>query len=288
MGCMELRRLGMVNKPAVVVPNHMLEQFAREWLQLYPQTRLLAASSDDLAGERRRAFVARVATNDWDAVLMTRSAFERLPVSPETAAAYVERECGQLRTMLDRAQGGQGLTVKRIEKQLLRAEAVLEKRLDAPKDPGISFEEAGLDYVAADEWHSGYKNLRTASNIRDAAIDGSHRATDMHMKIEYLRSRHGARVITAATATPIANSVTEAHVMQRYLRPDLLAQAGVLDFDSWAATFGQTVTEIEMAPSGGGNYRMQTRFAKFQNVPEMLRMWHVFADVKTAEDLAGT
>lgn len=284
MGCMELKRLGMVNKPAVVVPNHMLEQFGREWLQLYPQTRLLAASSDDLAGERRRAFVARVATNDWDAVLMTRSAFERLPVSPETAAAYVERECEELRTMLDRAQGSHGLTVKRIEKQLLRAEAALEKRLDAPKDPGISFEEAGLDYVAADEFHS-YKNLRTSSNIRDAAIDGSNRATDMHMKIEYLRSRHGARVITAATATPIANSVTEAHVMQRYLRPDLLAEAGVLDFDAWAATFGQTVTEIEMAPSGGGNYRMQTRFAKFQNVPEMLRLWHVFADVKTAEDL---
>ena len=284
MGCMELKRLGMVNKPAVVVPNHMLEQFGREWLQLYPQTRLLAASSDDLAGDKRRAFVARVATNDWDAVLMTRSAFERLPVSPETAAAYVERECEELRTMLDRAQGSHGLTVKRIEKQLLRAEAALEKRLDAPKDAGISFEEAGLDYVAADEFHS-YKNLRTSSNIRDAAIDGSNRATDMHMKIEYLRSRHGARVITAATATPIANSVTEAHVMQRYLRPDLLAEAGVLDFDAWAATFGQTVTEIEMAPSGGGNYRMQTRFAKFQNVPEMLRLWHVFADVKTAEDL---
>jgi N12 class adenine-specific DNA methylase len=284
MGCMELRRLGMVNKPAVVVPNHMLEQFAREWLQLYPQTRLLAASSDDLADDKRRAFVARVATNDWDAVLMTRSAFERLPVSADTAAAYVERECEALRAMLDRAQGSHGLTVKRIEKQLLRAEAALEKRLDGPTDPGISFEESGIDYLTVDEFHA-YKNLRTASNIRDAAIDGSNRASDMHMKIEYLRNRHGARVITAATATPIANSVTEAHVMQRYLRPDLLAEAGVLDFDAWAATFGQTVTEIEMAPSGGGNYRMQTRFAKFQNVPEMLRLWHVFADVKTAEDL---
>lgn len=117
----------------------------------------------------------------------------------------------------------------------LRAEAALEKRLDGPVDAGITFEESGLDYVAVDEFHS-YKNLRTQSNIRDAAIDGSNRATDIHMKVEYLRSRHGARVITAATATPIANSVTEAHVMQRYLRPDLLAEAGVLDFDAWAAT----------------------------------------------------
>jgi hypothetical protein len=284
MGCMEMRRLGMVSKPAVVVPNHMLEQFSREWLQLYPQTRLLAASTEDLAGDKRRAFVARVATNDWDAVVMTRSAFERLLVSPDTASAYIERQCEQLRAMLASAKGGQGLTVKRIEKALLRAEASLEQRLDGDVDPGICFEATGIDYIGCDEFHD-YKNLATASNIRDAAIDGSKRATDMHLKIEYLRSRHGHRVITAMTATPIANSVTEAHVMQRYLRPDLLDAAGVLEFDAWAATFGQTLTEIEMAPSGGGNYRMQTRFARFQNVPEMLRLWHVFADVKTAEDL---
>jgi len=284
LGVMEMRRLGMVNKPAVVVPNHMLEQFAREWLQLYPQARLFAASSEDLAGERRRAFVARVATNDWDAVLMTRSAFERLPVSPDVEAAYIERESAQLRQMLANANAGQGLTVKRLEKQLLRSEAALEKRLDGQVDPGITFEQSGIDQLTIDELHD-YKNLRTQSNIRDAAIDGSNRASDLHLKIEYLRQRHGQHVIVGATATPIANSVTEAHVMQRYLRPDLLEQAGVLDFDAWAATFGQTVTEIEMAPSGGGNYRLQTRFARFQNVPEMLRMWHVFADVKTAEDL---
>jgi N12 class adenine-specific DNA methylase len=284
IGCMELRRLGMVSKPAVVVPNHMLEQFAREWLQLYPQARLLAASADDLAGEKRRAFVARVATNEWDAVLMTRSAFERLPVSRDVEAAYIERQCEQLRAMLTAAKGGQGLTVKRLEKALLRGQAALERRLDGAVDPGITFERTGIDYLAIDELHD-YKNLHTQSNIRDAAIDGSQRASDLHLKTEYLRQRHGQRVITGATATPIANSVTEAHVMQRYLRPDLLADAGVLDFDAWAATFGQTVTEIEMAPTGGGTYRLQTRFARFQNVPEMLRMWHVFADVKTAEDL---
>ena len=284
IGAMELRRLGLVSKPAVVVPNHMLEQFAREWLQIYPQARVLAASGDDLAGERRRQFVARVAANDWDAVIMTRSAFSRLPVSTDTEAAYERQQVGQLREMLERAKGDRGLTVKVIEKQIARREQKLKTVLDAPRDPGVTFEETGVDYLLIDEAHE-FKNLQTDANIRDAAITGSKRASDLHMKLEYLRSRHGARIATLATATPIANSITEAHVMSRYLRPDLLARAGVEDFDSWAATFGQTVTEIEIAPTGGGDYRLHTRFARFQNVPEMLRLWAVFADVKTAEDL---
>ena len=284
IGVMELRRLGLVRKPCVVVPNHMLEQFSREWLALYPAARLLAASTQDLAGDKRRTFVARTAANDWDAIVMTRSAFERIPVSPTVQAAYAEREIDGLRTMLANARGGDGLTVKRLEKLALAAEQRLQERLDGAKDPGVTFEQTGIDYLCADEAHD-YKNLHTPSNIRDAAIDGSQRASDLHMKIGWLRDRHGARTVTLATATPIANSVTEAHVMCRYLRPDLLAAAGVEDFDSWAATFGQTVTEIEMAPTGGGNYRMHTRFSRFQNVPEMLRMWAVFADARTAEDL---
>ncbi|WP_052762069.1 helicase-related protein [Jiangella alkaliphila] len=282
IGAMELRRLRMVTKPCVVVPNHMLEQFTREWLQLYPTARVLAASSDDLRGEQRRVFVARCATNNWDAVVMTRGAFERIPISPAIESAYQDRELGRLREMLANSRAGQKLSVKRLERALLAAQEQLKKRLDAPRDPGVTFEQTGIDYLVVDELHD-YKNLRTVSNIRDAAIDGSRRASDLHMKIEYLRGRHGDRVVTGATATPIANSVTEAHVMQRYLRPDLLAEAGVEDFDAWAATFGQTVTGIEMAPAGG--YRLQTRFARFQNVPEMLRMWHVFADVKTGDDL---
>ena len=286
IGAGELRRLGMVRKPVVVVPNHMLEQFTREWLQLYPRARVLAASSDDLAGDKRRQFVARAASNDWDGVLMTRSAFERIPLSTDTQQWYLTRELEQLRAAYDTARGRDGgsLTVKRLERMVASREEKLKKQTDAIKDAGITFEETGIDYVIVDEAH-GYKNLETVSNIRDAQIDGSKRATDLHMKLEWLRERHGHRVATLATATPIANSITEAHVMQRYLRPDLLAAAGVEHFDEWAATFGQTVTEIEMAPTGGGNYRMNTRFARFANVPEMLRMWHVFADVKTAEDL---
>ncbi|MGC5168719.1 helicase [Luteimicrobium sp. DT211] len=284
MGAMELKRLGLVSKPAVVVPNHMLEQFSREWLQLYPQARLLAASSDDLARDRRRLFVARAATGDWDAIVMTRGAFERVPVSAATQSAYMTTELDELRTQLEAMseRGGRGLTVKRLEKKIAADEERLKAKLDGVQDAGLTFEETGIDYLIVDEAHE-YKNLRTASNIPDATIEGSKRAADLHMKLEYLRSRHGERVVTVATATPIANSVTEAHVMQRYLRPDLLADAGVKDFDAWAATFGQTVTEIEMGVAGG--FKQKTRFARFQNVPEMLRMWHTSADVRTAEDL---
>jgi N12 class adenine-specific DNA methylase len=150
IGAMELRRLGLVSKPAVVVPNHMLDQFSREWLQIYPQARVLAASGEDLAGDRRRQFVARVAANDWDAVIMTRSAFSRLPVSTDTEAAYESQQVGQLRAMLDRAKSERGLTVKVIEKQIARREQRLKTILDVPRDPGVTFEETGLDYLLID------------------------------------------------------------------------------------------------------------------------------------------
>ena len=176
------------------------------------------------------------------------------------------------------------MSVKRIERKLLALENKVKTRTDQARDQGVCFEDTWIDYVIVDELLM-YKNLATDSNIRDAAIEGSERASDLHMKLEYLRSQGRERVVTGATATPIANSVTEAYVMQRYLRPDLLENAGIGAFDAWAATFGQTVTQMEMAPTGNSSFRMKTRFAKFSNVPEMLRMWSVFADVKTAADL---
>lgn len=283
-GAMELRRMGMVNKVGVVVPNHMLEQFTREWLQLYPQARVLAANSATLTGDNRRLFVARAAANDWDAVILTRGAFSRLQIEPATAASFMARELELHRAALDNATDADRMTVKQIEKSLARLEETQKELLDQPRDPGITFESTGIDYLIVDEVHD-YKNLQTVSSIPDANIAGSGRATDLATKLEYLRQTHGNRVATVATATPIANSITEAHVMQRYLRPDLLREAGVEAFDAWAATFGESVSDVEMAPQGGGTFRMKTRFAKFVNVPDMLRMWHVFADVKTAEDL---
>jgi N12 class adenine-specific DNA methylase len=285
MGVTELRRLGLARKPAIIIPNHMLEQFAREWLQLYPRARVLVAHREDLQASRRRQFVARCATGDWDGVIMSRSAFERIPLSPAGQRSYMDRELEQMREWLQASRGGSRLTVKRLEGALLRAEERLKAKLDSDRDPGITFEATGIDYLCVDEAH-GYKNLRTPSNIADAAIDGSMRASDLDMKLGYLRRRNGRRVATFATATPIANSVTEAYVMQRYLRPDLLEAAGITVFDTWAATFGQAVTQVELAPEGGDSFRVKTRFARFRNVPEMLRMWHVFADVKTASQLS--
>ena len=284
MGAMELRRLHLARKPAIIVPNHMLEQFSREFLQLYPQAKVLVTQREDLRADRRRQFIARCATGDWDAVIMSRSAFERIPMSADAQRAYLDAELDRIRDFIQASKEGDGLTVKRLEGALLRAEERLKAKLDSVKDPGITFEATGIDYLFVDEAH-GYKNLRTPSNIPDAAIDGSMRAADLDMKISYLRRRNGTRVVTFATATPIANSITEAWVMQHYLRPDLLEAAGITDFDSWAATFGQTVTQIEMAPEGGNSFRQKTRFAKFTNVPEMLRRWHVSADIKTGEDL---
>jgi hypothetical protein len=285
MGVMELRRLGLARKPAIVIPNHMIEQFAREFQQIYPRARVLAVSSAELTRARRREFVARVATGDWDAVIMTRSAFERIELSREHQQSYLDNQLQDLRDGIDRAKtAGEGKSVKRMQATLVNAEERIKARLDREYDPAVTFEQTGIDYLVVDEAHD-FKNLATASRIPGANITGSVRASDLEMKLHHLRDTHpGGRVVTFATATPIANSITEAHVMLRYLRPDLLDAAGVADFDTWAATFGQTVTEVELAVDGG-SFRMKSRFARFHNVPELLRLWWVAGDVKTTEDL---
>jgi N12 class adenine-specific DNA methylase len=282
--CWELRRLGFVRKPCIVVPNHMLEQMTREFLQLYPHARVLAASSEELTRDKRRLFVAKIAANDWDAIIITGSAFSRIPIDLEFEKRYLADEIDRIKEVLEHNKDGERRTHNEIQKMLRTRENRLRELSDRESDPAVGFDATGIDYVFVDEAHL-YKNLATESNIADAKILGSKRATDLHMKLEYLRDREGDRVATFATATPIANSITEAFVMQRYLRPDLLADATIHHFDQWAATFGERVTALEMAPTGGGNYRIKTRFAKFRNVPEMLAMWQVCADVKTPEDL---
>lgn len=296
MGSAELKRLGMARKPAIVVPNHMLEQFTREYLEIYPQAKLLSAGSEDLRGDSRREFVGRAATGDWDAVILTQGAFESIPMSVEQQEAYIEREMATMRRQLAEAQAAEVAarqngrstahekTVKKMESALLRAEEALKKKLDKQKDVGVSFEQTGIDYLMVDEAH-GYSNLRVLSNIQGAGNTGSDRATDLHMKLEYLReTSQSGRVATFATGTPIRNTVTQAYVMQRFLRPDLLEEAGITSFDQWAGTFGQTVDEMELKPEGSG-FRQTTRFAKFRNVPELLKQFHTFADIKMADDL---
>lgn len=257
----ELKRLGLVRKPAIVVPNHMLDQFAREWLQLYPQARLLAADSDDLAGTHRRAFIARAATSDWDGIIMTQTAFQSIPLGGKQIAQYTQIELQRHRDALERAKDLKlrETTVKRMEKDVLRVEEQLKARIDAKRDPGLTFEETGIDYLFYDELHM-CKNLATPSRLPGAGITGSQRATDLHMKLHYLRTTNGSRVFTGATATPIANSVSEMHVMLRYLAPDDLAARGIDEFDAWAATFGEVVQGYELSPAG--KYQLRSRFAR--------------------------
>jgi N12 class adenine-specific DNA methylase len=282
----EMKRLGTVSKPAYVVPNHMLEQFSREYLQLYPQAKILVAGRDDVSPARRKEFVARCAAEDWDAVIMTHAGFERVPVSAATEREFLESRIADLRASIDAStSGGKGLTVKNLEKLVARVEERHKALVADPRrdEGGLCFEATGIDYVYLDEAQA-YKNLAVTSRITGVRTDGSKRAEDMAMKLDWLRSNRGHRVATFATATPIANSIAEMYVMQRYLAPDALTVAGVEHFDGWAANFGRTVTTLELAPDSA-SYRMTTRFARFANVPDLLRMFRAFADVRTGDQL---
>ncbi len=292
MGAMELKRRGLVNKPAVIVPGHMLEQFTREWQQMYPQAQLLSAGSDDVKtvkgdASARRAFVARATTGDWDGIIMTHSAFEKLDVSDTTLSSYSNQQIADLRTTLEAMRDDSDSeykgTIKQIENTIAKEEEQLKKALDGRDVAGLTLEETGIDHLAVDEGHL-FKNLRTHSKIKGASITGSGRATDLDMKLDCLRKTYGHRVVTMATGTPIANSITEAHVMMRYIRPDLLRETGVQRFDDWAKTFGKTVSRFER--NAAGELVTKERFSKFQNVPEMLGVWQQFADVKMTKDLS--
>ena len=283
IGAMELRRLGLVKKPAFVVPNHMLEQFSRELGQLYPRAKVLVAGRDDATAAGRKSFVARCATGDWDAVVITASAFARVPVSDDTRRAFIAERITELRDAIGASP--QGLSVKRLEERVARLEQKHEQLLATERrDDGVTFEASGVDYLLVDEAH-GWKNRPFATHIAGVGGAGSQKAEDLEMKLGYLRSRYGPRVTTFATATPIANSIAEMWVMQSYLQPDRLAAAGVAAFDAWAASFGRTVTGLELSPDGG-SYRINTRFARFANVPELLTMFRAVADVRSAAQLA--
>ncbi len=288
IGISELKRLGLIHKAAMVVPNHMLNQFAGDWLQLYPQAKILAASSDDLNVENRRRFIAKIATNDWDAVIMTRTAFQRIQLSPENEQAFEERQIATAReqiTRLKAGENGSGAALRRIEKQLASREEKLRAQRDVARDDGLNWEQTGFDYLGVDELHD-FKNLQTVSAVRDVNIDGSKRAMDLFAKIDYHRNTLGQdRVMVGATATPIANSIAEMYVMQRYIDPAALERVGIDDMDSWIATFAEVVTAPELSVAGGERLVWKNRVAKFNNVPELLAMFHAFGDVKTPEDL---
>jgi hypothetical protein len=309
---MELRRMGVRNKIMHVLPKNVVDQYAEEFQRLYPGARVLVIGAGDMTPSRRQRTLSRVMTEDWDAVLTTHSSFEKMPVSDELYVNYLRKEIAALERAIaarSSAENSYGYrarkkdpSVKEIEKAKKKLEAQLEKRLKrGSKDGGLRFDELGVDHIFVDEAHA-YKNLYTSTKMtRVAGVkanSGSNRAQDMYMKTQYLANRcqcgrfvspsgvcqrclHKTEVvqggITFATGTPVANSVGEIYNMQRYLQPDALEQQDLGHFDAWASMYGDMVTAIEMKPSGQG-FRSFTRFAKFRNVPELLRAFGQVAD----------
>lgn len=287
---MELRRLGLSSKPLHVVPNHMLEQYTAEFLRAYPTAHVLMASKEDLAGDKRREFVARIATGDWDAVICTHSSFERIKMSPGFMQDFIEEQLADLESAFMAARHDRS---NRIVKDLAKAKKTWAARLDKlanefKKDDLITFEELGITSLYCDEAHL-FKNLfRVSKMARIAGLpsNNSERAFDMFVKTRYIMAKYNGqhRGVVFATGTPISNSMGEMFNMQRYLQPRTLQKHLVENFDAWAASFGETVTALEVSPDGGG-YRMNSRFARFVNLPELLGLFLQVADVRTKEML---
>lgn len=281
----ELRRTGQISKPLYVVPNHMLDQFAAEFRQLYPMADVLVATKADLDAASRRAFVAGCATGDWDAVVMTHSTFGRIPVSADTERAFIEAQQERFVEAANqaRANGSKTSTVKAIERAAARWSNRLAELRDTTADANnVTFEQLGVDYLFVDEAHA-FKGLPFVSSLPIGASQ-SKRATDMVLKIDWLHSVYGLKVATFATGTPVTNSLAEMWVMSRFLAHDLLRDSEMEAFDSWAGTFARPVTRLELAPEGG-RFRLNTRIAAFDNVPELLVAFRTFCDVLDAADL---
>lgn len=286
---MELRRLGKASKPMYVVPNHMLHQFAAEFLRAYPGANILIASKDDLQGDKRRQLLSRIATGDWDGVLITHASFERIKMSDGFMEEYIQNEIDLIEDAIRAEKQDRG---NRIIKELARAKKAWEAKLaklsgNNKKDEILSFEQLGIDWMFVDEAHL-FKNLwRFSKMTRVAGLPNSNseRAFDMFVKTRSVMAKHKGRAgVVFATGTPVSNSMAEMWVMQRYLQPKTMEAFQVGMFDTWAGNFGESVTALELAPDGRG-YRMHTRFAKFVNLPELMSMFGEVADIRTAEML---
>ncbi|WP_437193946.1 DEAD/DEAH box helicase family protein [Planctomicrobium sp. SH527] len=284
---MKMKQAGLVHKPMYVVPNHLLEQFAREFMQLYPNAKLLVASKEDLSRDRRKFLTAKIASGQWDGIIVTHSSFERIGMSKEYQEQFLREQIAEYdQLLIEHAaeRGSNRNVIKSIEKQKAAREEKLTNLLASDKkDDGLVFDELGVDHVFIDEAHY-FKNLETATKMdRVAGIQtgGSERAFDVYMKARYLGKQHRGHGVTFATGTPISNTMVEMYTMQRFLDPEGLRSRGIEHFDAWAATFGEVVDTMEIAPDGSG-LRQRSRFAKFTNLPELQQMFRAFADVQTA------
>lgn len=283
---MEKKRLGLINKACVVVSKHLTLQMASEWLRLYPNAKLLVAKPEDFTKANRKRFIARCVTGDYDAVIMSFTQFERIPMSDEYREQFMQKELHDIMSAISEAGTKDKTSVKALERQKKNIEERLEKLLSSPKDSSLCFEKLGFDYLVCDEAHN-YKNCFVStkmSNVAGVQTTAAQKSEDMLMKTQYLNNKYGCNNILFATGTPISNSMVEFYVMQRYLRPDLLEKAGLQNFDDWASTFGEVVSQLEIKPAGNG-FQMKNRFSKFVNIPELMQMYKEFADIQTADML---
>lgn len=286
---MECKRLGLCNKSMVVVPNHIIEQFAAEWLQLYPAANILVATKKDFEKKNRKKFCGRIATSDIDAVIIGHSQFEKIPLSVERQERMLQMEIDEIIEGIAEAKKIQGsrFTVKQMERTKKSLETRLKRLHDqSRKDDMITFEELGVDRLFVDE-ADGYKNLYLTTKMRNVggiAQTEAQKSSDMYMKCRYLDEITGGKGVIFSTGTPVSNSMVELYTMQRYLQYGTLAEKNLQHFDAWASTFGETVTALEIAPEGNG-YRLKTRFARFYNLPELMQMFREVADIQTADML---
>ena len=285
---MEAKRLGLCRKPMFAVPNHLTEQWASEFLRLYPSANVLVATKKDFEPANRKKFCARIATGDYDAVIIGHSQFERIPVSQERQERLLRSEIEEITEGINQLKrsSGERFSIKAMEKTKKSLEAKLKKLLDSPKDDVVTFEELGVDRLFVDEAHS-HKNLyyhTKMQNVAGLSSAEAQKSSDMYMKCRYMDELTGSRGVVFATGTPVSNSMTELYTMQRYLQHDTLERLGLGHFDSWAANFGEIVTALELAPEGTG-YRARTRFSKFFNLPELMNLFREVADIKTADQL---
>lgn len=286
---MESKRLGLCNKSLFVVPNHIIEQFASEFLQLYPSANILVATKKDFETKNRKKFCSRIATGEFDAVIIGHSQFERIPMSIERQIALLEEQISDITKGIasEKSNRGENYTIKQMEKTRKSLETRLEKlHKEERKDDVVTFEELGVDKLFVDEAHN-YKNLFLYTKMRNVggiAQTEAQKSSDLFMKCRYLDEITGGKGSVFATGTPVSNSMAELYTMQRYLQYTGLKENNLEHFDNWASTFGETVTAIELAPEGTG-YRAKTRFAKFHNLPELMSMFKEVADIQTAETL---
>ena len=270
---MKLKQAGLRHKSMYVVPNHLLEQFSREFMQLYPNAKLLVASKEDLTRDRRKFLTAKIASGEWDGIVVTHSSFERIGMSRDYQEKFLLEQIAEYDQLLREHAGKKGANrnlIKTIEKQkAARCERLKDLLAKDKKDDGLVFDELGVDHIFVDEAHY-FKNLETPTKMERVAgiqTGGSERAFDVYMKARYLDEQHAGHGVTFATGTPISNTMVEMFTMQKFLDPEGLRSRGLEHFDAWAATFGEVIDTMEIAPDGNG-LRPRSRFARFTNLPE--------------------